>query len=58
MIIIIEKFVHGKNGFAEVPKNLIRYSSENNFVGSSNYIEALRIMLQDKSSNNKFKHHI
>jgi len=49
----ISKFVHGKNGFAKVSKNLARYSSENNFVGPSNYIEALKTMLQDKSSNNK-----
>jgi len=30
--------VNGKNGFAEVPKNLARYSSENiveNFIGPS-----------------------
>jgi len=25
-------FVHGKNGFAEIPKNLARYSFENNFI--------------------------
>ena len=25
-------FHHGKNGFAEVSKNLARYRSENNFV--------------------------
>jgi len=24
--------LHGKNGFAEVSKNVIRYRSENNFV--------------------------
>jgi len=29
-------YVHGKNDFAEVSKNLARYSSENNFVGYQN----------------------
>jgi len=24
--------IHGKNGFAEVSKNLVGYSSENNFI--------------------------
>jgi len=28
-------FERGKNGFIEVSKNLARYRSENNFVGSS-----------------------
>jgi len=28
-------FVHEKNGFAEISKNLVRYRSENNFVGPS-----------------------
>jgi len=28
-------FLHGKNGFAEVSKNLARYKPKNNFVGSS-----------------------
>jgi len=26
------RYVHEKNGFAEISKNLIRYRSENNFV--------------------------
>jgi len=26
-------YIHGKNDFAEVSKNLARYRSENNFVG-------------------------
>jgi len=29
---IIILIVHGKNGFAEVSKNLVRYKFENNFV--------------------------
>jgi len=32
---IIPDKLHRKNGFGKVPKNLIRYTSENNFVGSS-----------------------
>jgi len=27
--------IHGKNGFAEVSKNLARYRSKNHFVGLS-----------------------
>jgi len=36
--ILILKYVHGKNDFAEISKNLAR--SENNFVGASknNYV--------------------
>jgi len=30
--------MHGKNGFAKILKNLARYRSENNFVGSLNKI--------------------
>jgi len=29
---------HGKNGFAEIPKNLARYRFNNNFVGPSKYV--------------------
>jgi len=29
------EFIHGKNYFAEICKNLARYRCENNFVGSS-----------------------
>jgi len=27
-----KKMLHGKNGFAKVPKNLARYRFENNFI--------------------------
>jgi len=31
-------FIHRKNGFAEVSKNLARYKSENNFVELLSFI--------------------
>jgi len=34
--------LHGKNGFAEVSKNLARYRSENNCVGN-NYVERFNV---------------
>jgi len=32
---VILRISHGKNNFSEISKNLARYKSENNFVGSS-----------------------
>jgi len=39
------KLPYGKNGSAEVSKNLVRYRSENNFVEihQNNYIECLNV---------------
>jgi len=38
--------VNGKNGFAEISKNLARYRSENNFVRSSK-IDVKRLSIDD-----------
>jgi len=35
--------VNGKNGFAKVSKNLVRYRSENNLFESSKYVERLNV---------------
>jgi len=46
--------MHGKNGFAEVFKNLARYRFENNFVCT------IKIIVQDSNCKNflQFCHHV
>jgi len=40
-LVILIPHMHEKNGFVEVSKNIVRYRSENNFVGPIKIIKII-----------------